>query len=256
MDFGNNIDGWNETTYSATIVAASNSITLDSDFTVPSGSVFNAVITSATGYLQTLDYRYNIRGQLLNINNSKLSNDGGVTNSDANDLFGMDFFYDHVDGNLSNHPSYDGKLTGVEWMSKDASGNSSYERAFNYYYDALNRDTAAIYNERPTASTGAFTTTHGWDENRITYDQNGNLLTLFRMDATQGLGNHVPIDNLTYTYSTTSPNQLNTVTDATGNPAGFNNITGSSGSYTYDPNGNLTADPYKGITTIGYNYLN
>src|SRR5665213_2006087 len=148
MDFGNNIDGWNETTYSATIVAASNSITLDSGFTVPSGSVFNAVITSATGYLQTLVYRYNIRGQLLNINNSKLSNDGGVTSSDNNDLFGMQFLYDKVDSNLVNSPYYNGKLSAVKWMSKDANGNSSYERSFIYSYDGINRYMGETYSER------------------------------------------------------------------------------------------------------------
>jgi len=243
------------TTYSATTVVASNSITLNPTFTVPSGSPFKAIITSATGYLQTLDYRYNIRGQLLNINNSKLSNDGGVTNSDNNDLFGMQFLYDNVDSNLGNTAYFNGKLSAVKWMSKDANGNSSYERAFRYNYDILNRDTAAIYAERTTAGTGSFTVTHGWDENRITYDQNGNLLTLFRMEATQGAGNHIPIDNLSYTYSTSNPNQLQSVADATGNAAGFMPGTGT-GNYTYDGNGNLTADPYKGLTKITYNVLN
>jgi len=165
----------------------------------------------------------------------------------------MQFLYDNVDSNLGNTAYFNGKLSAVKWMSKDANGNSSYERAFRYSYDILNRDTAAIYAERTTAATGSFTVTHGWDENRISYDQNGNLQTLFRMEATQGAGNHIPIDNLAYTYSGTNPNQLQSVADATGNVAGF--IPGT-GNYTYDGNGNLTADPYKGLTKITYDVLN
>lgn len=214
---------------------------------------------SGSTYLQNVDMRYNIRGQLLSINNSKLSNDGGATNSDANDVFGMQFLYDQTDANLSNTAYYNGKLSAVKWMSKDGANNSSYERAFRYYYDGINRDTAAIYAERTTAGTGAFTTTHGWDEDRITYDQNGNILGLYRNSATQGAGSHTGIDNLTYTYSTANPNQLLTVTDGTTasyTGAGFRNLTGSTGSYTYDGNGNLTSDPYKGFSGISHNVLN
>ncbi|SDP82542.1 RHS repeat-associated core domain-containing protein [Mucilaginibacter sp. OK268] len=214
---------------------------------------------SGSTYLQNVDMRYNIRGQLLSINNSKLSNDAGVTNSDANDVFGLQLLYDKTDANLGNTAYYNGKVSAVKWMSKDGSGTSSYERAFRYYYDALNRDTAAIYAERTTASTGAFNTTHGWDEDRISYDQNGNILSLYRNSATQGAGTHTGIDNLAYTYSSSNPNQLLSVTDGTTasyTGAGFRNLTGGTGSYTYDGNGNLTSDPYKGFSGIAHNVLN
>jgi RHS repeat-associated protein len=67
------------------------------------------------------------------------------------------------------------------------------------------------------------------------------------------------IDTLKYTYSGTNANQLLKVTDGTdaahtGN--GFRNITGSSTNYTYDGNGNLSADAFKGITKITYDVLN
>jgi len=150
-------------TYSGTnTFMATNSIAMSPTFSVPSGSTFHAFIS--TGYLQTVDLRYNIRGQLLTINNSTLSNDGGVTNSDNTDLFGMQFLYNLQDAKLLNTPSYDGKLTGVKWMSTNVNGNTTYERAYNYYYDGLNRDTAAIYAERPPGSTSGFTVTHGWDD--------------------------------------------------------------------------------------------
>ncbi len=45
---------------------------------------------SGTTFRQNVDQRYNIRGWLTNINNSQLTSDGGITNNDVNDLFGMD----------------------------------------------------------------------------------------------------------------------------------------------------------------------
>jgi hypothetical protein len=65
------------------------------------------------------------------------------------------------------------------------------------------------------------------------------------------------VDNLTYTYQTNNANQLYTVTDSTNNQTGFGIQTGgsASGHYVYDPNGNLTNDPYKYLT-IGYNVIN
>lgn len=45
-------------------------------------------------FLQSVDYRYNIRGWLTNINNSTLTNDSNFTNDESNDFFGMDFTFD------------------------------------------------------------------------------------------------------------------------------------------------------------------
>ena len=189
---------------------------------------------------------------MLSINNSKLSNDGGVTNADNNDLFGMAFLYDQTDSNLIDTAKYDGKLNAVKWMARDGIG---YERSYIYSYDQLNRYKAEMYAERTAASTGAFSNNvHGFDENNITYDYGGNILTLSRNSSVEGTNSNTAIDNLSYAYSTTNPDQLYTVTDATHNAAGFNPGTGS-GNYVYDPNGNLTNDPYKNLA-ISYNYLN
>jgi len=209
---------------------------------------------NSTTWLQNLDMRYNIRGQLLSINNSKMKNDTGKTNGDTNDVFGMEMLYDKVDAKLSNTAYYNGKLSAVKWMSSDGAGGTSYERAFRYYYDALNRDTAAIYSERAAASTSNFTVSHGWDEDRITYDLNGNIKTMYRNASTQGAGTHTTIDNLTYSYSGTNNNQLTSVADASSNSAGF--LGGTGGTYTYDGNGNQLKDLYKGISAIAYNDLN
>jgi hypothetical protein len=215
-----------------------------------------AVVIVNCPWLQYVNLRYNIRGQLLNINNSKLANDGGMTSNETTDVFGMQMLYNTTDNNLGasgNTPYYNGKLSAVKWMTKDAGGNDDNERAYMFHYDRDDRYIGEIYAERATANTGAFMVTHGWDERSITYDAGGNLQTLSRNSSTQGFGSNTLIDSLTYSYSTTIPNQLASVHDETGNSAGF---VGGTGTYTYDANGNLTNEPYKGIAKISYNVLN
>jgi len=261
-----------------TTVTASNSIVISpgpagstgaaQSFVVPAGATFSATIIPTA--LQSVDLRYNIRGQLLSINNSTLTNDG-VTNGDANDLFGMQIMYDQPDAALSNvQASYSGKISAVKWMTVDEKFNKTNERSYIYNYDLLNRLTAATYGERlPGSTTNINFSTNGgaFNENGITYDENGNFITLNRNALVTPSGTTTPVqssvDQLTYAYSSTIPNQLQSVSDASGTYAagyGFTNITGITAAvgnptYQYDPNGNLVADPYKGIK-IGYNVLN
>src|SRR5690606_29394675 len=89
-------------------------------------------------------------------------------------------------------------------------------------------------------------------EEALSYDKNGNILTLNRSGELIS-GQPVEIDDLTYTYTA---NQLQSVTDATNNPAGFNDGNTIGADYTYDAFGNLKADKNKGITGIKYNNLN
>jgi RHS repeat-associated protein len=210
-----------------------------------------------SSYMQSVDYRYTIRGELLSINNSKLSLDNGTgsgyTNDDSNDLFGMQFLYDNTDANIGNTAYYNGNFSAIKWMSKDGSGVSSVERSYKYTYDAVNRYKGESYAERATASTGTFgSNVGGFDENIGLYDSNGNIQTLTRKSSTPGTPSISTIDNLTYIYDTANPNQLKSVTDASGNANGFK---GGTGNYAYDAVGNLTADPYKGLG-ITYNDLN
>ena len=69
---------------------------------------------------KNVDQRYNIRGWLTNINNATLANDGGATNSDTNDLFGMDLLYDQADGGLTNSSQYNGNISAVKWSNNQA----------------------------------------------------------------------------------------------------------------------------------------
>ncbi|MGN8072353.1 DUF6443 domain-containing protein [Mucilaginibacter sp. 22184] len=255
------LNGSNSVASGATLnVTAGNSITMTDGFLAANGSTFTASISP--GALQSIDYRYNIRGQLTSINNSKLTNDSGTANmnDDSNDLFGMQLLYDQADSSLGNTPWFNGKQSAVKWMSKDANGTQSNERSYIYSYDALNRYTGSTYAERTASSTGAFNVNvNGFNENAISYDAGGNLLTLKRNSIPTGGRTATEFDNLTYTYDPTNPNQLKSVTDGTGSnytAYGFRNLSGTtSGTYTYDVNGNLTADPYKALT-LDYNILN
>jgi RHS repeat-associated protein len=66
------------------------------------------------------------------------------------------------------------------------------------------------------------------------------------------------IDNLTYNYGASgynTKNKLNSVTDGSDLTKGFKTISNGS-AYSYDADGNMTADPNKGITNIVYNHMN
>ncbi len=77
------------------------------------------------------------------------------------------------------------------------------------------------------------------------------LSTLARYRKGTGL-----IDNLTYTYKNSNiSNLLDKVEDASGT-TGFINGVNTTNEYSFDGNGNLTADLNKGYTSILYNYLN
>jgi len=216
--------------------------------------------TTGSSYLQNVDFRYNIRGQLLSINNSTLTSDTGKTNSDTNDLFGMKLLYDQVDAAVGNTADYTGKLSAVKWMGRNSSNALTNERSYKYTYDQLERYTASTYGERAAGSspsTAFNVNSHGFDEYGISYDVNGNLLTLKRKSSKVNGAHGTSVDSLTYGYTTNNGNQLSTVTDGTGSGfnLGFRNYTGVTTPYVYDGNGNLKNDYYKGLN-INYNDMN
>ena len=215
---------------------------------------------NSTTWLQNIDMRYNIRGQLLSINNSKLTNDSGVTNGDTNDLFGMTMLYDQVDSKLGNSAYYDGKVSAVKWMSRNASATRTWERAYRFKYDGVNRYVLGKYSERDsTSTTNNFTNNVGGFDENISYDAGGSILTLGRNSSTQGTNSHIQIDTLTYSYDASSPYWLSKVTDGTDanhTGAGFRDLTANSTyTYSHDMNGNMTIDPNEGLI-LAYNVLN
>ncbi len=190
----------------------------------------------ATGNgLQTVDYEYNIRGWLKSINN-------GTT--DNGDLFGFKINY-----NTPQHgatPLFNGNISETTWQT----ANDHINRHYTYGYDALNRIKEAISNSGRYNLSG------------VTYDKNGNILSLDRtgaivahIDPTQN--SHFGLmDQLTYNYDI--GNKLQSVTDGATTSFGFKKVNSAIAgtNYTYDANGNMLTDTNKGITNITYNHLN
>lgn len=239
------------------------------------GTVIEKNLHSENGganYLQSIDYRYNIRGWLRTINNSRLAPDMNTivnpvtnpyvliakTNDDANDLFGMELVYDTEIKNYNgstytnlNTPKTDGTISAQKW--KIAGGHSSFgnsERTYLYNYDKLGRLTNAVH-----ATFGTTWTTDGnkLKEEVTSYDDHGNIINLNRYDANGATGTQ--IDQLQYVYD---GNKLTSVNDVLTNPniGGFKDGAETLNEYSYvNDNGNMTADANKGITNIEYNFM-
>ncbi len=212
-------------------------------------------IDNGATYLQSVDMRYNIRGQLLSINNSA-KNVNTNNNDETNDVFGMEILYDKLDTDLGNTQNYVGMISAIKWSAVSPATNTA-ERSFKYGYDNLYRLTAATYQEK----TGSAWTQNQGDFNEIfSYDENGNIATMERWARFVGSGSKTKIDQLTYSYKSSDlENQLKDITDqvttyTTG--YGYRNFTntGNTDPYSYDDNGNLTGDLKKG-TTISYNEM-
>ena len=199
------------------------------------------VIENSLG-LQTVDYKYNIRGWLTQINNPTTL---------GTDLFGFKINYNTVGHGAT--PLYNGNISETEW--KTQSDNSL--RWYKYGYDNLNRITSGTDN----------TSDQRYSLQSIAYDKNGNITNLLRK------GHVVPnpvstnsadfgiMDNLTYSYQPNSNKLLKVADAASTDTYGFkddavNTAADTADDYTYDVNGNLTTDSNKAITNISYNHLN
>ncbi len=220
--------------------------------------------TDGANFLQSVDYRYSIRGWLASINNANLDVNG-ANNDEVNDYFGMELLYNSVDNNLGTTPCYNGNVSTIKWKGVGTPSGYDAIHSYRYIYDKANRLKTAVSQIYSSAANSWVKETGALNET-ITYDLNGNIQTLqrntrqYNMTMVNGVPtvayNQSQMDNLAYTYNSTMGDQLLTVTDATSNASGFDN--GSSGTntdYTYDANGSLTSDLNKGISNIVYNHL-
>lgn len=175
--------------------------------------------------VQSLDYSYNIRGWLSEMN-------GGDTYDDSNDKFGLRLGYDNASNGFQQ---YNGNIGKMLWRSQGG-GLQSTAQEYTYRYDPSSRLTSAIY-----AGTGSF------NVDTVQYDHNGNIQTLQRGTK----------DNLTYNYGSGSNrgNRLLSVSDS-GLSELFQDGNTLGEDYSYDDNGNMEKDLNKHIASIEYNYLN
>lgn len=178
---------------------------------------------NGNSFLQDIYYTYNERSWLYNISSA---------------LFEEQLTYNTNVINIGGFiAQYNGNIASQSWGTASSPNSTTSV----YLYDALNRLTSA-------------NNTLGNSENNITYDLMGNITQLYRYQ--QGNGN--PVDKLTYNYAVnnSATNQLQSITDNSGNDFG---LKAGNWSYAYDSNGNMVTDNSKGITGnngIIYNLLN
>ncbi len=203
-----------------------------------------------SAHLQSIDYRYNIRGWLTSINNAGL--EVSDNNEDSFNAFGEELSYNggFLAGGFNGSAQWNGNISGMSWKSKGPSvATSGIEvNGYAFEYDKLNRLKLANYGSGAYGSNlvGAA----GRYNEQLTYDEMGNIKTLMRN------GMVGTIDNLTYHYRQNGlSNQLASITDASNDPTGFKKVNYSGDDYIYDASGNLTDDKNKGLT-ISYNILN
>jgi|GEM_PF-2925458 len=207
-------------------------------------------------FLQSTDYRYNIRGWMTHINNSTLTNNGTV-NDDTNDLFGMELKYETsvtVNGTATD-AQYNGNISAIQWKTNNLK-DTPKEKIYGFSYDALNRLEDARY---ATKSGSSWTADADLFKEAMTYDRNGNIMTLNRKASIDGA--NVFMDQLAYKYK---GNTLINVQDNSIYYSGSNNAFGFKETihdpavteYSYDQNGSMIADLNKEITSITYNHMN
>ena len=196
---------------------------------------------NASSYLQRQIYSYNARGWLTAINNPYQC---------ANDVFALKIHYDQVPYYASSiaDSRYNGNISLIEWHTRHHVA-TNYIHGYGFTYDGLNRLTAGkfyrrldpttIFEPSPTYDPDGIVSGIG-SEKEITYDRNGNILTLNRYG--QHTGGSVMFDQLSYQYD---GNRLMRVTDAKTNSycsGEFRNTAAEGLQNTYDANGNITFD--------------
>ncbi|WP_298311017.1 DUF6443 domain-containing protein [uncultured Aquimarina sp.] len=187
--------------------------------------------------LQTVDYAYNVRGWLTDIND---------VDNIGDDLFTFKINYNDVEGYYNVPKLYNGNISQTIWKT----ANDNVKRSYSYQYDDLNRITSANSLKGSTLMSGDAYSMWG-----IAYDKNGNIGRITR-NGRPGGGAIKTIDELYYTYSN---NQLLKVREAITSSyknEGFKDGTNTNDDYVYDSNGNMTIDRNKGISSIAYNHLN
>ncbi|WP_117885618.1 DUF6443 domain-containing protein [Aureibaculum luteum] len=220
-----------ETFYTST-VTSSGTLLGDVGFYSNNGKVKDLKIVDNSKGLQTVDYTYNVRGWLKNINEDA-KND--------NDLFNFTLMYNDISD--TSKKLFNGNISQTAWSTLNTDTSI---RNYIYSYDALNRITAA---------SGA--NSNNYDLSSVTYDKNGNITNLQRQGHTNlGATTFGIMDNLTYDYGTANGNKLLSVTDTGETTTGFKDGVNTGDDYSYDTNGNLLSDANKGIHTITYNHLN
>jgi len=188
--------------------------------------------TSLASPLQSIDYAYNILGQMTKINDP--ANLGAK-------LFGYEMRYTNpVYSNIAAG-RFNGNVTEADWKVS----SEGVLKRYSYGYDNLNQLKDAIYTEPLTTNPY----NNNYNEN-LTYDLNGNIKTLKRNAFPIFGTTSTLVDDLTYQYT---GNRLDRILESSLNDTGYE---GGNNLIDYDASGNMINMKDKGIQSIAYNSLN
>jgi RHS repeat-associated protein len=223
--------------------------------------------TSFTGhleYLQEINYSYLTNGLLSAINQyttggnqyydvCSTPNPTSYGTYNDKDIFHLKLHYDTDPITIwgAGHTRKNGEISHAVWQVKGRA-----LQAYRYFYDHHGQMTNAAYFEPDPASWGLIGFTNRYSET-VQYDQRGNItnLTRYGVASPTTCGTAVLTDQLTYNYGGQTGNRVHSIVDAAPGANGQLGFKPAAGNYTYDANGNITADPYKGITSIMYNHF-
>ncbi len=209
--------------------------------------------------LQGIDLAYTIDGKLKAINHPSLTaydpgKDGfsGANKRFGKDVFGMSLDYYEGDysrnntfleerfnfnGSTSANEQFGGLIAAQRWNTRGYEAAGSNQHIYQYLYNDRFQLAEANYGQilpgQNSSQVESYTSSQDYRVWNINYDRNGNITSLNR-DA---YGSNRNMDRLTYTYSSTKPNRLISLLDASGD-AGFEDI--STVQMVYDEVGRMT----------------
>ena len=179
-------------------------------------------------FAETQYFKYNIRNWLTESNAYRLLDKASYAGKPSDD---KQNFYLRLE--YATQSQYNGNIEKYAWQGG----------AYNLSYDGANRLLKA------GGGLGAYY------EESLSYDDNGNIQSLNRLQNSGGT--KTLVDSLSYSYSNSSKgNRLLGVTDKSNSLLGYANANTTGDDFAYDANGNLTLDKDKGIANISYNVLN
>ncbi|SDQ64609.1 RHS repeat-associated core domain-containing protein [Chryseobacterium soldanellicola] len=182
--------------------------------------------------LQTVDYKYNIRGWMTKINDPVNLN---------GKLFGYEVKYTNPVYSSLASGKFNGNIAEIDWKTS----NDGVLRRYDYQYDLFNRLQKGLYSEP-----GSSVPQNNFFNEELIYDINGNITNLKRNSKSLS-GSAELIDNLNYNYT---GNRLTSVNETQLNYRGYPDVSGNT--IAYDDNGNMKDQKDKGILQIRYNHLN
>ncbi len=188
-----------------------------------------AIVTYAYDDLGKLTGKtYGTPGTSTSVTETHSYNIQGWLTGQSSSLFDMKLRYH--DPQKGTAPSYTGNITEWEWTHR-GTGGDNIPHIYTYTYDKLSR----LTDSRRYQNGGL---THTQTEQGITYDRNGNFLTLKRFGASADN----PVDDIN--SAVYNGNQIASIKNK-----------GTTYTYTYDANGNNKKDGLNALN-LEYNFLN